>query len=201
MEGDDLVPVTRPDPVAGNDANLQLITWGAMALAGIATVALLAIAVSSVFGSNDVNPATTSSTSTTINTTLPNGEPFDLFDYPVTEAVTVVAPRTGEIGQYFGQGAVVTFFIGGGHCDGGNGTIGAGGTIRNDSKAGQALDYVIGFDLIRAFTGSKIAHVEAEVGPVAPGETATWSAEAAASQVVTLRCDLTDITVLPAGSL
>jgi hypothetical protein len=196
---DDFVPIP-PAPRDSAEPNWQFIMWGAMALAVVATAALLAIAANSIFVSDDANPATTSSTSTTVTTIPVSAEPVELVGHPVTEAITIVGPRFGAQVQYIRDGVVATFTIGGGECGRGDGTIGVAGWIRNDSRTGQALDYVIGVDLMRAFTGSRIAHVEAEVLELAPGTIAEWDAEAVSSQVVTLRCDLTDITVLPAGS-
>ena len=171
-----------------------------MALAGIATVALLAIAASSIFSGGDVNPATTAPTSTTTTTTPRDADPVEVVGYPVTDPISIPDPHFGAQVQYLEDGVAVAFRIDGGECTGGDGKLTVRGWIRNDSPVGQTLDYVIGVDFMRALTASKIAHVEAEIGPVEPGTIADWSVETVASQVVTLRCELTDVTVEPAAA-
>ena len=64
----------------------------------------------------------------------------------------------------------------------------------------MSSDYVIGVDLIRAWTSTPIAHLETTVEGLSSGDTADWSVEMVSSRVSTINCEITSVTAIPSGS-
>jgi hypothetical protein len=114
-------------------------------------------------------------------------------------AIVVAYPALGEVARYEQGDSIVLLSIRGAGCGRGVGTIGASGVITNASWLRQTYDYVIGVDLIRAWTGTPIAHLETTVEGLSSGDTAEWSVEMVSSRVSTVNCEITSVTVIPSG--
>jgi hypothetical protein len=115
-------------------------------------------------------------------------------------AVVLAYPTLGEVVRYEQGDSIVFLSIRGEVCGRGEGTIGASGVITNASWLHQTYDYVIGVDLIRAWTGAPIAHLETTVDGLSSGATADWSVEMVSSRVSTINCEITSVTATPSES-
>lgn len=112
-------------------------------------------------------------------------------------AIVLAYPNLGEVARYEQGDSIVFLSIGGEVCGRGEGTIGASGVITNASWLRQTYDYVIGVDLIRAWTNTPIAHLETTVEGLSSGDTADWSVEMVSSRVSTINCEITSVTAIP----
>ena len=180
------------------DEHWQFITWGAMAAAAVAVVALVAVVFGLLSepdsaGAADPEPI---EDVTSAPTTVP-GKAIETIDVPVTEPVVLLSPRIGSTARYYQDGMVVLVRVTVDVCERGDGMLRAGGSIRNDSTLGQTLDYDVGVDLKRRTTGALLAHLETSIAGLAPGETAGWSVETVSTRAVTIRCAVSDLTVIP----
>ena len=200
-EGDPPATIDGQGSRSRNDQRWRLVTWVAVAVGGVAAVALIAL----TFGTRSEPERTTPDDVaiqdvTTTTVPAPAGEPIkavETVNLPLSNAVTIEYPRTGTTGRYHLDGEVVNVYIAGDKCGGDEGMIEASGAIRNDSQSRQTLDYIIGVDLIRAVTGSRLAHLETTIEGLAPGASADWSVEMISTRTVSLRCVVTDLTVAP----
>lgn len=184
----------EPEPEAKQEVSRSDIAfWGAIGLAVVAIVAIAAIGIDLM-----LNDPGGSSTDTTVVAAEDGASTTAPLYPPVVDPITILDPATDAPVQYYRDGVTVNFMIAGRSCTGSGGKIVVEGALRNDSKAEQTLDYEVGIDFLRALTGTRIGHVETKIEGVAPGALAEFHAEKVASQVVTLRCEITDVTVLAA---
>jgi hypothetical protein len=115
-------------------------------------------------------------------------------------AIVLAYPTLGEVARYEQGDSIVYLSVRGEVCGRGEGTIGASGVITNASWLRQTYDYVIGVDLIRAWTSAPIAHLETTVEGLSSGDTADWRVEMVSSRVSTINCEITSVTAIPSGS-
>ncbi len=179
-----------------------LLVVAAFLVSVVAVGAITATLLSAVLRSGD-GDAVAGRSSTVTSTTATTADPrpnTPSFDPPLSEAVTIPDPTLGEVARYHLGEDVVTFEIIGDFCGRGEGTIGAGGVLQNFSMAQQTLDYVIAVDLIRVWNRAPLGRLEATVEGLAPFESAPWSVEMVSSRVSTITCEITSVTLTPAGS-
>lgn len=185
-------------PSGITDEYWQYITWGAMAAGAVAIVALVAVVFGLLSGTGTAGAADPEQTEEMVSTSVTEpGKAVETINVPVTEPVVLRSPRLGPTTRYHQNGTVVVVRVTMDICERHDGMLRASGSIRNDTALAQTFDYGIGVDLKRRGTGALLAHLEAAIGSVGPGETAEWNVETVSSRVVNIRCDVTDVTVTP----
>ena len=185
-------------PSGITDEHWQYITWGAMAAGAVAIVALVAVVFGLLSGTETADAVDPEPTEEIVSTSVTEpGKAVETVNVPVTEPVVLRFPRLGPTSRYHQDGTVVVLRVTMDVCERHEGMLRASGSIRNDTALAQTFDYDIGVDLERRGTGALLVHLEAAVESVGPGETAEWNVETVSSRVVTIRCDVTDVTVIP----
>ena len=185
-------------PSGITDEHWQYITWGAMAAGAVAIVALVAVVFGLLSGTGTVDAVDPEPTEEIVPTSVTEpGKAVETINVPVTEPVVLRSPRLGPTTRYHQDGTVVVLRVTMDVCERHEGMLRASGSIRNDTSLAQTFDYDIGVDLERRGTGALLAHLDAAVVSIGPGETAEWSVETVSSRVVNIRCDITDVTVIP----
>ncbi|MCL1693013.1 MAG: hypothetical protein M3096_04960 [Actinomycetia bacterium] len=195
---DDSPATDSSPPPRITDEHWQYITWGAIAAGAVAIVALVAV----VFGllaetdtAGAVDPEAIDEVVPTL-VTVPE-KALESVNVLVTEPVVVRSPRIGPTTRYHQDGTVVVVRVTMDVCERHDGMLRASGSIRNDSALDQTFDYDIGVDLKRRGTGAVLSHLEVSIEALASGETAEWNVETVSSRVVNIRCDVTELTVIP----
>jgi len=199
-------PVLIPDDSSSTDSppsritdeHWRYITWGAIAAGGIAIVALVAVVFGLLSSANTAASADPSAADEAVSTsvTIPQNA-LESINVPVTEPVIIRSPRIGLSTRYHQDGTVVVVRVTMDVCERHDGMLRASGSVRNDSALGQIFDYDIGVDLKRRGTGALLSSLEAAIEGLAAGETAEWKVETVSSRVVNIRCDVTELTVIP----
>jgi len=185
-------------PSGITDEHWQYITWGAMAAGAVAIVALVAVVFGLLSETGTVGAVSQESMEEMVSTSVAEpGKAVETINVPVTEPVVLRSPRLGPTTRYHQDGTVVVLRVTMDVCERHEGMLLASGSIRNDTALAQTFDYDIGVDLERRGTGALLAHLEAAVESLEPGETAEWNVETVSSRVVNIRCDVTDVTVTP----
>ncbi|MFV9672474.1 MAG: hypothetical protein ACNYZH_04550 [Acidimicrobiia bacterium] len=188
-----------PSPPSGiTDEHWQYITWGAIAAGAVAIVALVAVVFGLLSGSDTVGASDSFVVDEPVATsvTVP-AKALESINVPVTETVVIRSPRVGPTTRYHQDGTVVVVRVTMDVCERHDGMLRASGSIRNDSALDQTFDYDIDVDLKRRGTGALLSHLEASVEGITAGETVEWSVETVSSRVVNIRCDITELTVIP----
>ncbi|MEA3510269.1 MAG: hypothetical protein U9R51_02435 [Actinomycetota bacterium] len=199
----------EPVPASGESPNLpprsgitdehwQYITWGAIAAGAVAIVALVAVVLGLLSGTDPVGASDSLVVDDPVATAIAvPTKAIELVNVPVTETVVIRSPRIGPTARYHQDGTVVIVRVTMDVCERHDGMLRASGSIRNDSAVDQTFDYDIGVDLKRRGTGARLSHLETSVEGITPGETADWTVETVSSRVVNIRCDVTELTVTP----
>ena len=192
-------PATDPSPSSRiTDEHWQYITWGAIVASGVAIVALAAVVFGLLSETDTAGAIELEAIEAVVLTsvTVPQ-KALELINVPVTEPVVIRSPRIGPSTRYHQDGTVVVVRVTMDVCERHDGMLRASGSIRNDSALDQTFDYDVGVDLKRRGTGALLSHLEASIQGLASGETAEWSVETVSSRVVNIRCDVTELTVIP----
>jgi len=194
---------TEPVPPSRiTDEHWQYITWGAIGAGTVAIVALVAVVFGLLSGTSTPGAAGSEATGEVVPTsvTVP-AKALESINVPVTEPVVVRSPRIGPTTRYHQDGTVVVVRVTMDVCERNDGMLRASGSIRNDSALGQTFDYGIGVDLKRRGTGALLSHLEASIEGLASGGTAGWNVETVSSRIVNIRCEVTELTVIPVDGL
>ena len=195
-EPEEISPENEHTPRQHAGDPLQYATLGAFVLGALAVGALTVVTISALTRT-DVNEPTNGPTTTVTSAVTESTHASETINPAVTQTITIPFPRLGGVGRYHQDGVVAMFGIAGDHCGTREGMIGASGTIRNESPAGQTFDYIIEVDLIRVWTRARIGHLEATVTGLAPGASADWSVEIPSTRVSAIDCEVTDVTLTP----
>ena len=190
---------TDPSPPSRiTDEHWQYITWGAIAAGAVAIVALVAVVFGLLSGADasDTDDPVATDESAPTSVTVP-AKALETINVPVTEPVVIRSPRIGPTTRYHQDGTVVAVRVTMDVCERHDGMLRASGSIRNDTALDQTFDYDLGVDLKRRGTGALLSHLGVAVENLGPGETAEWNVETVSSRVVNIRCDVTDLTVIP----
>lgn len=187
-----------PPPARITDEHWQYLTWGAIAVGSVAIVALVAVVFGLLSGTGTAGAVHPEPAEEVVATsiTVPV-KAVEMINVPVTEPVVIRSPRIASTARYHQDGTVVVVGVTMDVCERRDGMLRASGSIRNNSALAQTFDYEIGVDLKRKGTGAVLAHVEASVEALAPGDAAEWAVETVSSRVVSIRCVVTDLTVMP----
>lgn len=175
---------------------MRYATLGAFVLGALAVGALTVVTMSALTRT-DVNEPASGPTSTVTSLVTESTHASETINPAVTQTITIRFPRLGGVGRYHQDGTVAVFAIAGDHCGTREGMIGASGTIRNESQAGQTFDYIIEVDLIRVWTRARIGHLEATVAGLPPGASADWNVEMPSTRVSAIDCEVTDVSLTP----
>lgn len=200
-------PVVIPDeasvkgsvpPARFTDEHWQYITWGAIAAGAVAIVALVAVVFGLLSDAGTSSDAESGSVDEVVSTavTVP-AKALESINVPVIEPVVIRSPRIGPTTRYHQDGTVVVVRVTMDVCERHDGMLRASGSIRNESALDQTFDYDIGVELKRRGTGALLSHIEASIEGLASGASAEWIVETVSSRVVNIRCDVTELTVIP----
>ncbi|MEN8233715.1 MAG: hypothetical protein ABFR89_02185 [Actinomycetota bacterium] len=183
------------------DDQWRYLAWVSVAVGIVAVGAIIAVMVGTITRTPEAARASSEATSTTSTTIDPESAPhaLEMIELPVTAPVVIDHPRVGVTGRYHRDGSVVMVRITGDECERSDGMLRAAGTIRNESKVGQTFDYVISLEVQRSLTGSVLTKLETTVENLGPDEKAEWSVEEASSKVTSMRCLVSELTVIPVG--
>ena len=121
-------------------------------------------------------------------------------EFPVSYPSTVESPQIGESAGYHQDRAYIAFKLTVDTCERSDGMLRASGSIRNETRIGQILDYHIAVEMTRRVVGTSLASIEAFVEDLGPSETAEWSVEAVSTKTVNVACDVATLTVAPSES-
>ncbi len=193
-ELEEISPESEPRPHAGDP--MRYASLGAFALGALAVGALTVVTVSALTRA-DVHEPESGPTSTVTTVVTDSTHASETINPVVTQTITIPFPRLGRVGRYHQDGVVAVFSIARDECGTQEGMIGASGTIRNESQAGQTFDYTIEVDLIRVWTRARIGHLETTVAGLSPGASADWSVEMPSTRVSAIDCEVTDVTLIP----
>lgn len=195
---DDSPPTVPSPPSRITDEHWRYITWGAIAAGGIAIVALVAVVFGLLSKADTAGSADPDAIDEVVSTsvTMPQ-QALESINVPVIEPVVVRSPRIGPSTRYHQDGTVVVVRVTLDVCERHDGMLRASGSVRNDSALDQTFDYDVGVDLKRRGTGALLSHLEASIEGLVSGETAEWNVETVSSRVVNIRCDVTELTVIP----
>ena len=179
----------------------QYVTWGAGAVGAVAIVALLAVVFGLLSSSNDTSrspvAAASESSSTTTTVVRPSGM---ITEFPVTYPSIVEFPEVGDSAGYHQDGAFIAVRLTVDTCERSDGMLKASGSIRNETRIGQTLDYHLAVEMTRRVVGTSLASLETSVEDLGPSETAEWSVEAVSTKTVNVACDVATLTVAPSES-
>lgn len=180
------------------DEMWQYVTWGAVAAGAVAIVALLAIVFGLLSSNNEtpLAPAAAASESTTTTTTVAQRIGI-VTELPVVAPSVVESPQIGESAGYLQDWAYVAVRLTVDTCERSDGMLKAGGSIRNETRIGQTLDYHIAVDMTRRVVGTSLASLETTVEDLGPAETAEWGVESVSTKTVNVACDVVALTVAP----
>ena len=187
-------PESEPRRHAGDP--MRYASLGAFAVGALAVGALTVVTVSALTRA-DVHEPESGPTSTVTTVVTDSTHASETINPVVTQTITIPFPRLGGVARYHQDGAVAMFAIAGDHCGTREGMIGASGTIRNESQAGQTFDYIIEVDLIRVWTRARIGHLETTVASLSAGSSADWNVEVPSTRVSAIDCEVTDVTLIP----
>jgi hypothetical protein len=199
------VPVSDEDAVADpstpsrfTDEHWQYITWGAIAAGAVAIVALVAVVFGLLAGADTSSASDSTEANEIVSTSVTEpAKALETIVVPITEPVVIRSPRIGPTTRYHQDGTVVVVRVTMDVCERHDGMLRASGSIRNDSALDQTLDYDLGVDLERRGTGALLSHLETSTESLAAGETAEWTVETVSRRVVNIRCDITELIVVP----
>ena len=195
-EPEEISPESEHTPSQHTGDPLRYATLGAFVLGALAVGALTVVTVSALTRT-DVNEPTSGPTTAVTGAVTESTYASETINPAVTQTITIPFPRLGRVGRYHQDGVVAVFSIARDECGTQEGMIGASGTIRNESPAGQTFDYIIEVDLIRVWTRARIGHLEATVAGLPPGASADWSIEMPSTRVTAIDCEVTDVTLTP----
>ena len=177
----------------------QYVTWGAVAAGAVAIVALLAVVFGLLSRSDDTVPSAIVS-GTTPTTTIAERRTGMITEFPVIYPSVVESPQIGESAGYHQDRAFIAVRLTVDTCERSDGMLRAGGSIRNETRIGQTLDYHIAVKMTRRVVGTSLASLEATVENLGPNETAVWSVEAVSTKTVNVACNVATLTVAPSES-
>jgi hypothetical protein len=165
----------------------------------VAIVALLAVVFGLLSSSNDTSrsPVAAASDSTTTTVMRRTGM---ITEFPVTYPSIVESPLVGDSAGYHQDGAFIAVRLTLDNCERSDGMLRASGSIRNETRIGQTLDYHIAVEMTRRVVGTSLASLETTVEGLGPRETTEWSVEAVSTRTVNVACDIATLTVAPSGS-
>jgi hypothetical protein len=174
----------------------QYATWGAIAAGIVAIVALLAVVFGLLSRSDDAvaSPIVSGTTPTTTTVERRTGM---ITEFPVTYPSVVESPQIGDSAGYHQDGAFIAVRLTVDTCERSDGMLRAGGSIRNETRIGQTLDYHIAVKMTRRVVGTSLASLETTVEDLGPHETAVWSVEAVSTKTVNVACNVATLTVAP----
>ena len=180
----------------------QYATWGAVAAGAVAIVALLAVVFGLLSSSDDTSrsPVAAASESTSTTTTVERPWTGMITEFPVTYPSIVESPQIGDSAGYHQDGAFIAVRLTVDTCERSDGMLRASGSIRNETRIGQTLDYHIAVEMTRRVVGTSLASLETTVEDLGPRETAEWSVEAVSTKTVNVACDVATLTVAPSES-
>ena len=183
------------------DEQWQYATWGAVAAGAVAIVALLAVVFGLLSSGDDTfrSPLAAASepSSTTTTVERPSGM---ITEFPVTYPSIVEFPQVGDSAGYHQDGAFIAVRLTVDTCERTDGMLRASGSIRNETRIGQTLDYHLAVEMTRRVVGTSLASLETSVEGLGPSETAGWSVEAVSTKTVNVACDVATLTVVPSES-
>jgi hypothetical protein len=179
------------------DEQWQYATWGAVAVGVVAIVALVAV----IFGplsSGDETPRSPVPAAGEPTTTTTEAPRIGIVtEFPVTAPSVVESPQLGGSAGYLQDWAYIAVRLTADTCERRDGMLRASGTIRNETRIGQTLDYDVAVEMTRRVVGSSLASLETTVEDLGPHETAEWSVEAVSTRTVNVACDVVALTVSP----
>ena len=177
----------------------QYVTWGAVAAGAVAIVALLAVVFGLLSRSDDTvsSPIASGTTATTTTVAPRTGM---ITEFPVTYPSVVESPQIGDSAGYHQDRAFIAVRLTVDTCERSDGMLRAGGSIRNETRIGQTLDYLIAVKMTRRVVGTSLASLETTVEDLGPNETAVWSVEAVSTKTVNVACNVATLTVAPSES-
>lgn len=177
----------------------QYATWGAVAAGAVAIVALVAVVFGLLSSGNDTfrPPVAAASESTTTTVERKSGM---ITEFPVTYPSIVESPLIGDSAGYHQDGAFIAVRLTVDTCERSDGMLRASGSIRNETRIGQTLDYHIAVEMTRRVVGTSLASLETTVAALGARETAEWSVETISTKAVGVRCEVATLTVAPVES-
>ncbi len=186
------------EPKRLSDGQWQIITWAAVGIAAAAVAVIIMVALQGTPGV-DRAPSIASGAPTTVPTEASTEalKAIEIIDTPVMETVVIESPRLGPSTRYHRSGAVVVARLTMDECGRHDGMLVASGTIRNDSSLDQTFTYGLTVDIVRDRLGTRLARLPAVVERLGPGEIAAWNVETPSTKIVTIRCDVDQMTVEP----
>jgi len=188
-------------PIRGRltEEQWQYVTWGAVAAGAVAIVALLAVVFGLLSRSDDAvaSPIVSGTTPTTTTVERRTGM---ITEFPVTYPSVVESPQIGDSAGYHQDRAFIAVRLTVDTCERSDGMLRAGGSIRNETRIGQTLDYHIAVKMTRRVVGTSLGSLETTVEDLGPHETAVWSVEAVSTKTVNVSCHVATLTVAPAES-
>jgi hypothetical protein len=178
----------------------QYVTWGAVAAGAVAIVALLAVVFGLLSSSNETSRSPVAAVSESTTTTTIERPSGMITEFPVTYPSIVESPQIGDSAGYHQDGAFIAVKLTVDTCERSDGMLRASGSIRNDTRIGQTLDYHIVVKMKRRVVGTSLASLETAVEGLGARETAEWSVEAVSTKTVNVACDVATLTVAPSES-
>ena len=174
----------------------QYATWGAVAVGAVAIVALLAVVFGLLSRSDDTVSSPVASGTTPTTTTVERRTGM-ITEFPVTYPSVVESPQIGDSAGYHQDRAFIAVRLTLDTCERSDGMLKAGGSIRNETRIGQTLDYHIAVKMTRRVVGTSLASLETTVEDLGPHETAVWSVETVSTKTVNVSCNVATLTVAP----
>lgn len=175
-------------------------TWGAVAAGAVAIVALLAVVFGLLSSSNDTSRSPVAAASDSTTTTTVERRTGMITEFPVTYPSIVESPLIGDSAGYHQDGAFIAVRLTVDTCERSDGMLRASGSIRNETRIGQTLDYHIAVEMTRRVVGTSLASLETTVEGLGSRETAEWSVETVSTKAVGVRCEVATLTVAPVES-
>jgi len=174
----------------------QYVTWGAVATGAVAIVALLAVVFGLLSSSTETSRSPVAAVSESTTTTARSWIGV-VTEFPVTDLSTVESPLIGDPAGYYEDGAYIAVRLTVDTCERSDGMLRASGSIRNETRIGQILDYHIAVEMTRRVVGTSLASLETTVEDLGPRETAEWTVETVSTKTVNVACDVATLTVAP----
>lgn len=175
----------------------QYVTWGAVAVGAVAIVALLAVVFGLLSSEHETSRAPVAAAGDSTTTTTVARRIGIVTEFPVIAPSVVESPQIGESAGYLQDWAYIAVRLTVDTCERSDGMLKAGGSIRNETRIGQTLDYHIAVDMTRRVVGTSLASLETLVDDLGPRETAEWGVEAVSTKTVNVACDVVALTVAP----